>query len=43
MSLLTNPLVEQLISMALNEDIGTGDITTETTIPQDKTAFGITK
>ena len=40
MSLLTNPLVEQLVSMALNEDVGTGDITTETTIPEDKTAFG---
>ena len=33
MSLLTNPLVTQLIAMALNEDVGTGDITTETTIP----------
>jgi nicotinate-nucleotide pyrophosphorylase (carboxylating) len=40
MSLLTNPLVTQLIAMALNEDVGTGDITTETTIPEDKTAFG---
>ncbi len=40
MSLLTNPLVEQLIAMALNEDVGTGDITTETTIPEDKIAFG---
>ena len=40
MSLLTNPLVEQLIAMALNEDVGTGDITTQTTIPEDKTAFG---
>ncbi len=40
MSLLTNPLVEQLIAMALSEDVGTGDITTETTIPEDKTAFG---
>ena len=40
MSMLTNPLVTQIIAMALNEDVGTGDITTETTIPADKTAFG---
>ena len=40
MSLLTNPLVTQLIAMALNEDVGTGDITTETTIPEDKKAYG---
>ncbi len=40
MSLLTNPLVTELITMALNEDVGTGDITTETTIPADKTAHG---
>lgn len=40
MSLLKNPLVTQIISMALNEDVGTGDITTETTIPADKTASG---
>jgi len=40
MSLLTNPLVTGIISMALNEDVGTGDITTETTIPADKKAYG---
>ena len=40
MSLLKNPLVTQIISMALNEDVGTGDITTETTIPAGKTASG---
>ena len=40
MSILTNPLVTQIIDMALNEDVGTGDITTETTIPADKNAFG---
>ncbi len=40
MSLLTNPLVTDLIKMALNEDVGTGDITTETTIPADKKANG---
>ena len=40
MSMLTNPLVTQIIAMALNEDVGTGDITTETTIPADKKAFG---
>lgn len=40
MSLLTNPQVKAIINMALEEDIGTGDITTETTIPQDKKANG---
>lgn len=40
MSMLTNPLVTQIIDIALNEDVGTGDITTETTIPADKKAFG---
>lgn len=40
MSILTNPQVLQIIGMALNEDVGTGDITTETTIPADKTAYG---
>ena len=32
MSMLTNPLVTQIIDIALNEDVGTGDITTETTM-----------
>lgn len=40
MSMLTNPLVTQIIDIALNEDVGTGDITTETTIPADKIAYG---
>lgn len=40
MSMLTNPFVMQIINMALNEDVGTGDITTETTIPADKKAHG---
>lgn len=40
MSMLTNPLVTQVIAMSLNEDVGTGDITTESTIPAEKTAFG---
>ena len=40
MSILTNPQVLQIIGMALNEDVGTGDITTQTTIPADKVAFG---
>lgn len=40
MGMLTNPLVTQIIDIALNEDVGTGDITTETTIPADKKAFG---
>ena len=40
MSLLTNPLVTGIIAMALNEDVGTGDITTETTIPAGKKANG---
>ena len=40
MSLLTNPLVTGIIAMALNEDVGTGDITTETTIPAEKIAHG---
>lgn len=40
MSMLTNPLVTQIIDIALNEDVGTGDITTETTIPAEKIAYG---
>ena len=32
--------MEQIITLALNEDIGTGDITTLSTIPADKTATG---
>lgn len=40
MNILTNPLVTQLIDISLNEDIGTGDITTISTIPEDKNATG---
>ncbi len=40
MNLLTNPQVEAIIKMALEEDVGTGDITTQTTIPRDKIANG---
>ena len=40
MYLFNNPQVEQIITLALNEDIGTGDITTLYTIPADKTATG---
>ena len=40
MYLFNNPQVEQIITLALNEDIGTGDLTTLSTIPADKTATG---
>lgn len=40
MYLFNNPQVEQIITLALNEDIGTGDITTLSTIPAGKTATG---
>lgn len=40
MLLFNNPQIEQILSLALNEDIGTGDITTLSTIPEDKTAHG---
>ena len=40
MYLFNNPQVEQIITLALNEDIVTGDITTLSTIPEDKTATG---
>ena len=40
MYLFNNPQVEQIITLALNEDIGTGDITTLSTSPADKTATG---
>ena len=35
-----SPLVEELIARALNEDIWTGDITTESIIPADRQASG---
>ena len=40
MYLFNNPQVEQIITLALNEDIGTGDITPLSTISEDKTATG---
>lgn len=40
MYLFNNPEVNAVIELALNEDIGTGDITTLSTIPADKTAHG---
>ena len=40
MYLFNNPQVDSIISLAMNEDIGTGDITTLSTIPADKNAFG---
>ncbi|MGN1121891.1 MAG: carboxylating nicotinate-nucleotide diphosphorylase, partial [Eubacteriales bacterium] len=40
MYLFNNPEVNAIIELALNEDIGTGDITTLSTIPADKTAHG---
>ena len=38
MYLYNNPQVDSIINLALSEDIGTGDITTISTIPADKTA-----
>jgi len=35
-----NILIDEIIINALKEDVGTGDITTNTTIPEDTTAFG---
>lgn len=40
MYLFNNPQVDSIINLAMNEDIGTGDITTLSTIPADKNAFG---
>lgn len=40
MYLYNNPQVDGIINLALNEDIGTGDITTSSTIPLDKKAYG---
>ena len=37
---ISNIIIDEIIINALKEDIGTGDITTNTTIPEDKTAFG---
>lgn len=40
MLLFNNPQIEQIVSLALNEDVGTGDITTLSTVSEDKMAFG---
>lgn len=40
MLLFNNPQIEQIVSLALNEDVGTGDITTLSTVSEDKVAFG---
>jgi nicotinate-nucleotide pyrophosphorylase (carboxylating) len=37
---LDNPQIDQIIKLALSEDIGMGDITTLSTIPSEKTADG---
>lgn len=40
MSALNLPLVDEIVSRALSEDIGTGDITTLLTVPEGVEAFG---
>lgn len=40
MSALNIPLVDEIVSRALSEDIGTGDITTLLTVPEGVEAFG---
>lgn len=40
---LDRNMLDDLILRSLSEDIGTGDITTETTIPEDKVAHGLYK
>lgn len=42
-NLLDNELVEKIIDLALIEDIGSGDITTENIIPADKRAKAVIK
>ena len=37
---INNIIIDEIILNALKEDIGTGDITTNATIPEDKTATG---
>jgi len=37
---INNIIIDEIIINALKEDIGAGDITTNATIPEDKTAFG---
>ncbi len=38
--MLNNHLIDPLIKMALDEDIGTGDITTACTVPEDRRVHG---
>ena len=40
MEMLYNPQIDKIIALALEEDIGTGDITTLSTIPAEATAHG---
>lgn len=40
MNLIFNPQIDKIIELALEEDIGSGDITTLSTIPADTTAHG---
>ncbi len=40
MNPLTHPSIRRLIAMALEEDLGRGDVTTQATIPPDRTAQG---
>lgn len=40
---LDRNMLDKIILNALTEDIGTGDITTQTTIPEDKVAHGLYK
>ena len=37
---INNIIIDEIILNALREDVGTGDITTNTTIPEDKTVVG---
>jgi nicotinate-nucleotide pyrophosphorylase len=38
--LLTRPVIEKAVQFALQEDIGTGDVTTLSIVPEDKKALG---
>jgi nicotinate-nucleotide pyrophosphorylase (carboxylating) len=40
MFVLDHPFVTRLITMALEEDLGRGDVTTQATIPTDRRAYG---
>ena len=41
MDVTTNPAVRQLVELALSEDIGPGDITTDSLIPEEQQGEGI--